>query len=262
MRRLVAFCLVTLWPTVASTQSNNNNVGSSQQTIVAYVQVIEVSPAKARGLGLGESLPSFGANNHKPGRTVKAAVVEHDSPLLEALNSWEAQGAAAVVSEPTLVTRSGMQAQVTVGKTVSLAATGHALQPGGPKTTFVGTTVDLTPAIERNGRIRLAVRLEQSALSNSEEGNQNSRMVGMTTHGITAEAALEPGKTLAVSGLTKNRVMRKSVPAADGQATVQRVTEEIETLLLVRLELVDPVAFADGKHDEMAQGGWRGKDQR
>jgi pilus assembly protein CpaC len=155
-----------------------------------------------------------------------------------------------VLAAPTLVTVSGRPASFNVGGEFPI------LIPSGLGTVSVqfrefGTRVDFVPIVLGNGNIRLESRPSVSEIDNARGVTIGTTTVpGLRTRWVDTAVEMRAGQTLALAGLIQQReeAELRAIPWIGempwlGAAfrRTQNVTNEIELLIMVRPELVDPM---------------------
>ena len=163
------------------------------------------------------------------------------------LDALRQDGLAKILAEPNLVAISGRPAHFRVGGQYYYQLNGGIT---GPSTSYVdyGTIVDVVPLVLGNGRIRLEVRPVVSEIDQSLTvvGGPPSLKDRMVETGVEMKA----GQTLAIAGLVQNLVESQNsglpwiseVPYLGVPFRhVSEQTNEVETLIMVTPELVEPL---------------------
>lgn len=247
---------------------NNMQVEGVQQVLL-HVKVMEVSRTKLRRLGfdwaningndfvtssvsgiLSASSVSGGGVVAGTGDTVRFGIVDGSNAFFGFLNALRQNNMVKVLAEPTLVTVSGRPASFNVGGEFPI------LIPSGLGTVSVqyrefGTRVDFVPIVLGNGQIRLETRPSVSEIDDSRGVTINGTTVpGLRTRWVDTGVEMRAGQTLALAGLIQQREEAESraIPVLGempwlGAAfrRIQNTTNEIELLIMVRPELVDPL---------------------
>jgi pilus assembly protein CpaC len=247
---------------------NNMQVEGVQQVLL-HVKVMEVSRTKLRRLGfdwaningndfvtssvsgiLSATSVSNGGVVAGTGDTIRFGIVDGSNAFFGFLNALRQNNMVKVLAEPTLVTVSGRPASFNVGGEFPI------LIPSGLGTVSVqyrefGTRVDFVPIVLGNGQIRLETRPSVSEIDDSRGVTINGTTVpGLRTRWVDTGVEMRAGQTLALAGLIQQREEAESraIPVLGempwlGAAfrRVQNTTNEIELLIMVRPELVDPL---------------------
>jgi pilus assembly protein CpaC len=240
-------------------------VGGVQQVLL-HLKVMEVSRTKLRNLGFdfaqisngnmntlvrsGVSgligVPSDGELPVGAKSTFQFGVVDGGSTFFGVLEAMRRDNLVKILSEPTLVAVSGRPAQFLSGGKIPVIASG-ALGTVDVSYEDYGTQVDFVPIVLGNGKIRLEVRPEVSEVDESRSvGDMPAFRVRRAETGVELGA----GQTLAIAGLIQNRVdsERKGLPLVSEVPyigalfrRVQETNNEIELLIMVTPELVEPM---------------------
>jgi len=251
---------------------NNINVGGVQQ-ILLKVKVMEISRSKIRELGAdwafldgssilaasnvsqllqsSGSIIGAGGGLAKTGtNTFQFGIFNGDDAFIGVLAALQQQRVAKILAEPNLVAVSGRPAQFQVGGEFPI------LVPQRLGTTTIefkpfGTIVDFLPIVLGNGNIRLEVRPQVSErdFSNTVEVN-GSIVPGLTTRKVDTAVEMKAGQTFALAGLIQERSVstNRGLPWLSDLPVIgvpfrrtQDVTDEIELLIMVTPEIVDPI---------------------
>ncbi|WP_020470323.1 hypothetical protein [Zavarzinella formosa] len=167
--------------------------------------------------------------------------------LLAALKT---EGLAKLVAAPTVVARSGEEAQLLVGGQVPVI--GAAAGITGPGVTYrpVGTELRFTPIVYGNGKIHLTVEPRVTSVNNTQALTTSfGTSPAFDEQRMTTSVVCEPGQTIAIGGLiqTNSQGTVTKIPGlgdipylgwAFSYAT--QTDEEIELVILVTPRLIDP----------------------
>ncbi|MCS7303838.1 MAG: type II and III secretion system protein family protein [Thermoguttaceae bacterium] len=251
---------------------SNITVGGVQQVLL-HVKVMEVSRTKLRQLGFdwsqvinahmivssasgllasvegaGGGVPPTAVTTGQP--TFLFRVVDGNSAFFGVLEALRRDNLMKILAEPTLVTVSGRPAFFNVGGEFPI------LVPESLGTVSIefkkfGTQVDFVPIVLGGGRIRLEVKPRVSEIDNTRSVSVQSLTVpGLRVREVDTGVELMAGQTLAIAGLVQTRVeaQRRGIPGIMELpyigALFRKVEEthnEIELLILVTPELVDPL---------------------
>lgn len=167
--------------------------------------------------------------------------------LLAALKT---EGLAKLVSAPTVVARSGEEANLLVGGSVPVISPSSGITGPGVEYKDVGTEVRFTPVVYGNGKIHLTVSPRVRTVNNTN--------ALVTTFGtspsfeeqrITTSVIVEPGQTIAIGGLiqTSQQATVTKIPHLGDLpylgvlfSYATQTEEEIELIILLTPRLVDP----------------------
>ena len=242
---------------------NSMTVGGVPQ-VVLHVKVMEVSRTKLRRLGFdffknnGASFftsqvsgligaISGGSVSTSGAPTVQFNIANGSSAFFGVLDALRQDGLAKILAEPNLVAISGRPAHFRVGGQYYYQLNGGIT---GPSASYVdyGTIIDMVPLVLGSGRIRLEVRPVVSEIDQSLTvvGGPPSLKDRMVETGVELKA----GQTLAIAGLVQTLVESQNsglpwiseVPYLGVPFRhVQDQTNEVETLIMVTPELVEPM---------------------
>ena len=237
---------------------------SGVQQVLLHVKVMEVSRTKLRRLGFDFANfngPSFftsqvsgligsvtgGSVATSGSPTVQFNIAKGSSAFFGVLDALRQDGLAKILAEPNLVAISGRPAHFRVGGQYYYQLNGGIT---GPSASYVdyGTIVDVVPLVLGNGRIRLEVRPIVSEIDQSLTvvGGPPSLKDRMVETGVEMKA----GQTLAIAGLVQNLIEAQNsglpwiseVPYLGVPFRhVNEQTNEVETLIMVTPELVEPL---------------------
>jgi len=246
---------------------NNITVGGVQQVLL-HVKIMEVSRTKLRRLGfdfahingndmIASSVSGLLAGavagyqgNVIDGSTFNFQVVDGSSSFFGILDALREDKLLKILAEPNLVAISGRPARFLVGGKVPY------LVPQSLGTVAIeyedyGTQLDFVAIVLGNGKIRLEVRPNVSEI----DPGRSIEYAGYTIYAFNVREAetgveMRAGQTLAIAGLIQQRVeaQRSGLPWISdvpylGAAfrKVENDVNEIELLILVTPELVDPL---------------------
>jgi len=220
---------------VASVLGGLTNVqggGGSGTTATAGVGVIPTSAT---------IIPTSSAN-------IIAGIVP--SQVLLAISLLKTEGLAKLVAAPTLVARSGEEAEMLVGGSVPVISAAAGIN--GPGVTYrdVGTELRFLPIVYGNGKIYLQVSPRVRSVNNAN--------ALVTTFGtspsfdeqrMTTSVVMEPGQTVAIGGLiqTNQAGSVTKIPCLGDIPYIgfffsfaTQVEQETEMVILITPRLIDP----------------------
>ena len=217
-------------------------VGEPQ--VLVKVKMVEISRSKLRKLGLDfatldTGLIEFGHGTRTGGRPFAFGVVDDGDAVLSVLETLQEDKLARVLAEPTLVTLSGRPAHCHVGGEIPAPVP----QEDGNVAVELreyGKRIDLVPIVLGGGRIRLEVRARVGQIDPSRTIEvQGQTCPGLNVREVDTGVEMAAGQTLILGGLVEKRAVEPSEQTAQaGEADA--VEEEVELLVLVRPEVVDP----------------------
>jgi len=251
---------------------SNITVGGVQQVLL-HVKVMEVSRTKLRQLGfdwaqvinghmivssasgllaglegVGGGMAPTAVTTGQP--TFMFRVVDGNSAFFGVLEALRHDNLMKILAEPTLVTVSGRPAFFNVGGEFPI------LVPESLGTVSIeykkfGTQVDFVPIVLGGGRIRLEVKPRVSEIDNTRSVSvQSINVPGLRVREVDTGVELMAGQTLAIAGLVQTRVeaQRRGIPGIMELPyigalfrKVEETNNEVELLILVTPELVDPL---------------------
>jgi pilus assembly protein CpaC len=245
----------------------NITVGGVQQVLL-HLKVYEVSRTKLRTLGFDFTLQPGGgflysgvsglvdaatggvASGANP--TMAFRIVDGGSSFFGILEALRRDDLIKLMSEPTLVTYSGRPAYFKVGGKIPYPVSQGfgAVQVQWEE---YGTKVDFVPIVLGNGQVRLEVRPDVSEIDDTRSPFQG--IPAFKNSVVDTGVEIGTGQTLAIAGLVQRRIeaQKKAIPVVGEVpyfgaifSTKREQLNEIETLVLVTPELVDPM-----NHDEV-----------
>jgi pilus assembly protein CpaC len=252
---------------------NNMTVGGVQQVLL-HVKVMEVSRTKLRRLGFdwaelsgsnyvvssvsGLLQQTLATNSGAVTPAVATAgtntlafgVVNGNNAFYGVLNALRQDDLLKISSEPTLSVISGQEAAFNVGGQIPVPEA-QSLGTTSIDWKTYGTMIRFVPIVLGNGKIRMDVRPEISQLDYAHSTTINGGTVpGILTRNVQTTVEMQAGQTLAIAGLVQYITEGVSnelpwigeVPYLGALfRTIHNQTNEIESLVLVTPELVDPL---------------------
>lgn len=167
--------------------------------------------------------------------------------LLAALKT---EGLAKLVAAPTLVARSGEEADFLVGGQVPVISAAAGIN--GPGVTYrpVGTELRFLPVVYGNGKIHLTVSPKVTAVNNAQALTTTfGTSPAFEEQRMTTSVIVEPGQTIAIGGLiqtTQQGTVTKIPHLGDIPylgyffSYSTQIEEEVELVILLTPRLVDP----------------------
>jgi Flp pilus assembly secretin CpaC len=229
--------------------------------VLVKVKMVEISRGKLRKLGIDFATPDtgpieFGYVIPTGARPFAFGVVDDGDAVLGVLEALQEDRLARVLAEPMLVTLSGRPAHCHVGGEIPAPVP---QEDGTVAVEFreYGTRIDLVPIVLGGGRIRLEVRVRVGEIDPSRSVEvQGQTCPGLKVREVDTGVEMAPGQTLILSGLVEKRVAEPAERTAQaGEADA--VEEEVELLVLVRPEIVDPFKprLSRKRRDQPVSGG-------
>jgi pilus assembly protein CpaC len=246
---------------------NNISVGGVQQVLLK-VKVMEISRTKLRRLGVDwavrdgsggfalnsvngilgfDGIGSLITNN---GDTFSFGVVHGNSQFFGFLDALQQNHVAKILSEPDIMAVSGRPAQFNVGGEIPIVVP-QSLGTSSIEYKPFGTQIDFLPIVLGNGNIRLEVRPRISEIDDSRSVIvQNFTIPALTVRQVDTAVEMKAGQTFALAGLVQERteVQKRGLPYVADMPIIgvpfrktEDVTNEIELLILVTPEFVDPI---------------------
>lgn len=230
----------------------NIQVGGVHQVLL-HVKIMEVSRTKLRALGFdwtqisGASIVDVVSSDVVPTQGVSFTIRGGGSSFQGVLEAMRNDSLAKILAEPTLVTVSGRAAYFQVGGDIGFvqSVTSDGKETIGWKE--YGTRLDFMPIVLGDGRIRLEVR---PRVSEVDKANSYGTIPAIKKREVETGVEMRPGQTLAIAGLLQSRVEseRQGIPWVSEipyfGAMFRRVehkTNEVELLIMVTPELVEPI---------------------
>ncbi len=250
---------------------NNISVGGVQQ-ILLKVKVMEMSRTKLRRMATDFSVLSNNGGFFSTGvsglitntdvaggvHTItdtagKAAEfgIVHDNTTFFGFIDWLQQNRIAkILSEPNIMAVSGRPAQFNVGGEIPIVVP-QSLGTASIEYKPFGTQIDFLPIVLGNGNIRLEVRPRISEIDDSRSVViQNFTVPALTVRQVDTAVEMKAGQTFALAGLVQERTeaLKRGLPYISDVPIVglpfrkvEDVTNEIELLIIVTPEFVDPI---------------------
>lgn len=253
----------------------NDSHGIGQQ-ILLDIRVVEISRTKLQQLGFdferfcwSQGRPNIDAlddsRNSKNadsalrllnGKSPYPDVLASTDPFFKVLDALRKDRLAKIVAEPTLMTRSNRPASFHVGSQSRVV-----VPQGNGKVSIeekpYGTSVDAVTVLLDDQTIHLTCRIEVSQLDLTNGVVVAGKTVpALKNLRIETTGNCRSGQTIVRGGLRQNRrissathvsdVSTEAVPKSDDKPTAKEVAEEIETLLLLTPEIVEPMLSEKG----------------
>ena len=245
---------------------DNMTVAGVQQ-VALHVRVMEVSRTKLRTLGFDWAQFS-GANGivssvsgliagaaggavlTSGDETFAFGVVSGGDSLFGVLEAMRQDNLAKILAEPTLIAQSGETAHFASGGEFPILVP-ESLGTVSIEFKSFGTEVDFVPIVLGDGRIHLEVKPRVSEIDPSRSVNVGTiNIPGLRVREVKTAVELRAGQTLALAGLVQTRVETENrglpwiseVPYLGVPfRRVQEQVNEIELLIMVTPELIDPL---------------------
>jgi len=192
------------------------------------------------------------------GFQIGAIIGGGENRLITRINALEEEGAASIVSRPTILTLNGLEASVESSQQIFVPVEG-AFEVD-LFDVFAGTVMRVTPQVNDAGdRIRLFITIEDGSveLTLPEGSTEGRRVPTVTRNSVTTQGLINEGQSLLLGGLIEERATtnERKVPVLGDIPVVGRLfrstnesEDRIERLFLIRPRVVDPDAI-------MAAGG-------
>ena len=150
--------------------------------------------------------PSVGviptAATHGPGGAANIIAGYAPAQLQLLLTALKTEGLAKLVSAPTIVARSGEEADLLVGGQVPVISAAAGIN--GPGVTYrpVGTELRFLPVVYGNGKIHLTVSPRVTSVNNAQALTTTfGTSPAFEEQRMTTSVIVEPGQTIAIGGL-------------------------------------------------------------
>jgi pilus assembly protein CpaC len=258
---------------------NNINVGGVQQ-ILLKVKVMEISRTKLRQMATDfvwlDSNGSFFATGvsrllqqtsngtggfqtvvDTAGKAAEFGIVGDNGAFFGFIDWLQQNQIAKILSEPNIVAVSGRPAQFIVGGEIPIVVP-QSLGTASIEYKPFGTQIDFLPIVLGNGNIRLEVRPRVSELDPSNSVIvQDFVIPALTVRHVDTAVEMKAGQTFALAGLVQERTesLKRGLPYVSDWPIVglpfRRVQEEvneIELLIVVTPEFVDPIDACEAPH--------------
>jgi pilus assembly protein CpaC len=172
------------------------------------------------------------------------------SQILALIAALKTEGLAKLVAAPTIVARSGEEADLLVGGQVPVISAAAGIN--GPGVTYrpVGTELRFLPVVYGNGKIHLTVSPRVTAVNNTQALTTSfGTSPAFEEQRMTTSVIVEPGQTIAIGGLIQTQQQGTvtkiphlgDIPYLGFLFSFATQTEqEIELVILLTPRLVDP----------------------
>jgi pilus assembly protein CpaC len=183
-------------------------VCASEQMIEISVEVTEMYENKARSLGM-ELLDSISVSEFNIPAILESGSWGRDTKFVATLKALEENGAAKVLSQPKLVTKSGANANFMVGGEIPIVATG--VGTSSIKWKKYGIIIDIKPTLSKDGKIDIVIQTELSRIDYSV---QIAGYPAIRKRKASSHLQIKDGDTMVLAGLieTTKTKTRKGVP--------------------------------------------------
>ncbi|MDR2251414.1 MAG: type II and III secretion system protein [Endomicrobium sp.] len=183
-------------------------VCASEQMIEISVEVTEMYENKARSLGM-ELLDSISVSEFNIPAILESGSWGRDTKFVATLKALEENGAAKVLSQPKLVTKSGANANFMVGGEIPIVATG--VGSSSIKWKKYGIIIDIKPTVSKDGKIDIVIKTELSRIDHSV---QIAGYPAIRKRRASSHLQIKNGDTMVLAGLieTTKTKTRKGVP--------------------------------------------------
>jgi hypothetical protein len=224
--------------------------GHAVPQILFHVEMLEVNLTKCRNLGIDPAALDG-----------TFTVSSSNSKELEIVRKLQQAEAATVVCNPVITTVSGRRAEFFSGQEIPF------ITPHGDTVSIdykkIGTEMKLLPTIVDRNQVRLQIHTETTKLPHGESAGHVTADKLEHTRMEIEEVMIGLGNTLVLPGgiesktvsATRHRHVSKEL--SDGEIAQQLVAEEIQedqeiqTLLLVRSEIVEPTDTAESRFTDI-----------
>jgi pilus assembly protein CpaC len=206
---------------------------------------------------LGSSVPNFLGLGASPGAPQFVATSTPNlffgfapANLQVLLQALKVEGIAKLVAAPTLVARSGEEAELLVGQQIPVISAAAGIN--GPGVTYrpTGTELRFQPIVYGNGKIHLFINPRVASVNNAQSlVTSFGTSPAFDEQRLTTSIVCEPGQTVALGGLIQTTVQGTStkiphlgdIPYLGALFSVNTQTEsETELIVLVTPRLIDP----------------------
>lgn len=191
------------------------------------------------------------------------AILSEDGRFIARINALEDDGAARIVSRPTVVTLNGLEAAVESSEQVFVPVEG-AFEVD-LFDVFAGTVLRVTPHVNEStdpAQIRMFINVSDGSVETSlVEGDGNGqRQPRVIRNAVTTQAMIRNGQSLLLGGLTEEQAQTSEtkvpllgdIPILGALFRSRSETQErTERLFLLRPRLVDPAQLARGGRGQL-----------
>ncbi len=199
---------------------------SADRQVMVELRVIELSRGRLAERGFDFAVVQ-GDRFTKPLSPRQFSVIDDSASLLAMLEAMRKDGLVRVLAEPTLVGVSGRPVSFQCGGQVAAVSVGGLGQPVDPQeSVFVGTQVDLVPAVAEPDRIRLDMKVTITEPVEARSTESGKQLPEVKTCKIDTGVEMKSGQTCILGGLRQQIGNAKK--------------ETVETFILVSSEIVKP----------------------
>lgn len=197
---------------------------SADRQVKVDLRVIELSRSRLAELGFDFAVVQ-GDRIIKPLSPQQFSVIDDNASLLAMLEALRKEGLVRVLAEPTLVGVSGRPVSFQCGGQVAAVPGGGLGQPVDPQgSVFVGTQVDLVPAVTEPDQIRLDMKVTITEPVDARSTESGKQLPKVRTRRLNTGTEMKSGQTCILGGLLQN--------------TGKPDNETVETLVLITSEIV------------------------
>ncbi|MDR1474270.1 MAG: type II and III secretion system protein [Endomicrobium sp.] len=198
MKKLFVFAVLFCTPSVYG----------AEQMIEISVEVTEMYENKAKNLGL-EFPDSINISEFNIPSILESGSWGRDTKFSSTLKALEENGAAKVLSQPKLVTKSGASANFMVGGEIPIVATGVGSSYVQWKKYGIIMSIKIT--ISKDGKIDIVIETELSRIDHSI---QVAGYPAIKKRKVSSHLQIKDGDTVALAGLieTTKTKTRKGIP--------------------------------------------------
>lgn len=191
------------------------------------------------------------------------AILSEDGRFIARINALEDDGAARIVSRPTVVTLNGLEAAVESSEQVFVPVEG-AFEVD-LFDVFAGTVLRVTPHVNEStdpAQIRMFINVSDGSVETSlvEGDGDGQRQPRVIRNAVTTQAMIRNGQSLLLGGLTEEQAQTSEtkvpvlgdIPVLGALFRSRSQTQQrTERLFLLRPRLVDPAELARGGRQQL-----------
>ena len=222
-------------------------VGGGEQQVLTHLRMIELSRTamKEQGIDIGsQSVLEKLDGENRPNGSMHLSLLDQKHDLLKQLDAWckRDKPLGRVLAEPTIVTLPGRPAYFTAGGEFPVPVPRKDGTGATVEYRNYGTSVQLSPTMLDDGRVRLEIRPRVTELDDSrtiQVGEQ--RVPGLRVKELDVVVDIAPNQVAVIGGLVQSQIEKVPSPKPLGKS--QDRVNETEMIVLIRVELVSPEAL-------------------
>jgi hypothetical protein len=241
--RAVVYCwIVASLAGVAQAEELGKNAAAAAPEVVASFELLEISHTKLRDLGFDFDRSKMFRRSSAARTTTIDEVMDSDAIFLQFLQSSKQNGITKTLTAPTLLTKSGSTGYFRDGGELQFPVPSGQSKNGSDKMPF-GTTIQFRPTLKVDGAILCDLRFTYGSISSLPASSAiRSRHSSLPSRQFVVNWVMKPDQIYVLSCPIAQRVATLMQTGRFGRRVNAQQVSEVETFLLVRLELREPAS--------------------